>query len=382
MNSIFKLDHWLDEHDFKGYEPFDGLTSYFRPITFRNQLAERFLIQLVLRCPFHIRPFLGIKPRLSIKGMGFLAHGYLRMWKVTQEFIWKKKAIYCLDWLIDNKTQGYSGACWGNRFDHASRGGQLPKFVPTLVWTSLIGQAFLDGYELFGDERYLEVVRSSCEFVLKDLPREKYNKGLCISYVPFKKQIIHNSNMLGSALLSRTYSIIRRKELIDVAREAMSYSCDCQLPNGAWYYGEADTYHWIDNWHTAYNLDSLRCYIISTGDKEFLPNLKKGYSFYKTHFFEKNGKPKYYFNKFYLVDIQCASQAIDTFCFFSRDDPEALPLAMKVARWTIANMQDKSGYFYFRKLKWKTVKIPMLHWGQATMFSALSHLYSKMLIGE
>jgi len=102
------------------------------------------------------------------------------------------------------------------------------------------------------------------------------------------------------------------------------------------------------------------------------------YVFYKTSFFEGNGKPKYYFNKLYLVDIQCASQAIDTLCFFSADDPEAVPLAMKVAKWTIDNMQDKSGYFYFRKLKWKTVKVPMLHWGQATMFSALAHLYSKL----
>jgi len=41
-------------------------------------------------------------------------------------------------------------------------------------------------------------------------------------------------------------------------------------------------------------------------------------------------------------------------------------------------MQDKSGYFYFRKLRWKTVKIPMLHWGQATMLSALSHLHLKL----
>ena len=379
MDSIIRLNNWLEEHDFKGYEPFDGLSSFLRPLTFRKWLAERALQQLILRCPFNIRPLLGIKQQMSTKGMGFLARGYIRMWKTTHELIWKKKATYCLDWLIDNQTKGYSGACWGNHFDYASRGMQLPKFVPTVVWTGLIGQAFLDGYEFFGGERYLDVAISSCEFILKDLPRKKFEKGICISYVPFKKSLIHNSNMLGAALLSRTYSIVKRKELKDVAREAMSYSCSCQLPNGAWYYGEDNTYHWIDNWHTAYNLDSLRWYILSTGDEKFVPNLKRGYIFYKANFFDEDGKPKYYFNKLYLVDIQCASQAIDTLCFFSEDDPIAAPLAMKVATWTIDNMQDKSGYFYFRKLKRKAVKIPMLHWGQATMFSALSHLYSKLL---
>jgi len=58
-----------------------------------------------------------------------------------------------------------------------------------VVWTGLIGQAFLDGYEIFGDERYLDIARSSCEFILKDLPRKKYEKGICISYVPLKKHL-------------------------------------------------------------------------------------------------------------------------------------------------------------------------------------------------
>jgi len=41
-------------------------------------------------------------------------------------------------------------------------------------------------------------------------------------------------------------------------------------------------------------------------------------------------------------------------------------------------MQDESGYFYYRILPWKKVRIPMMHWGQATMYEALAHLLSKM----
>ncbi|MHA2324741.1 MAG: hypothetical protein ACXACB_05020 [Promethearchaeota archaeon] len=383
MDSIIRLDHWLDEHDFKGYEPFDGLSSFLRPLTLQKCFPERVLQQLILRCPFHIRPLVGVKPMMSTKGMGFLARGYIRMWKTTRQLIWKRKATYCLDWLIDNKSRDYSGACWGNHFDYASRGGQLPKFVPTVVWTSLIGQAFLDGYEFFSDKRYLDVARSCCEFILKDLLHVKYDKGICIGYSPLdKKATIHNSNMLGAAFLARTSSLVKRKELADIAREAISYSCNCQLSSGGWYYGESDNYHWIDNWHTAYNLDSLQWYILTTGDKEYLSNLKRGYIFYRRNFFEGNGKPKYYFDKLYLVDIQCASQAIDTLCFLSKDNLDGISLAIKVATWTIDNMQDKSGYFYYRKLRRKIVKVPMLHWGQATMFSALSHLYSKLSMAE
>ena len=377
-NSINKLKYWVEKNNYRGYEPFDGLSSFLRPLTFHNWFAERILQQLVLRCPFHIRPLMGIKTKHSTKGMGYFAKGFIKLWKTTQNEIYKKKAKYCLDWLIANQTNGYSGSCWGNHFDYASRGFQLPKSVPTQVWVGLIGQAFLDGYEAFGESKYLETARSSCNFILKDLPRTEFNDSFCISYVTFKKLLIHNANMIGAALLVRTYSHTKESVLYETAKKAIKFSCYKQKENGSWFYGEEQGYHWIDNWHTAYNLDSLKCFIESTGDTDFEKNLKIGYNFFKNNFFYKDGKSKYYYNKLRWVDIQCASQAIDTFCYFSKYDKEALSLAKKIASWTIDNMQDKRGYFYYRDLGWKKVKIPMLHWGQATMFSALTHLLLKL----
>ena len=52
----------------------------------------------------------------------------------------------------------------------------------------------------------------------------------------------------------------------------------------------------------------------------------------------------------------------------------SLDTAVKVAKWTIANMQDKSGYFYYRKYHLITNKTATIHWGQATMFAALALL--------
>jgi len=41
-------------------------------------------------------------------------------------------------------------------------------------------------------------------------------------------------------------------------------------------------------------------------------------------------------------------------------------------------MQDESGYFCYRKLRRKGVKILMLHRSQGTMFCALVHLLLKI----
>jgi len=44
--SIQKVEKWVEDHDYKGYEPFDGLSSFLRPLTFGNLFLERLLQQL------------------------------------------------------------------------------------------------------------------------------------------------------------------------------------------------------------------------------------------------------------------------------------------------------------------------------------------------
>jgi hypothetical protein len=185
--------------------------------------------------------------------------------------------------------------------------------------------------------------------------------------------------MLAAAMLARTAKHVGKKEYLPIAKQAMRYSCSSQLPDGGWFYGEDPMYHWIDNFHTGYNLDSLKSFIESTGDKEYESNMKKGLEFYKANFFEENGRPKYYHNRAYPIDSQCAAQAIDTLANFSEYDESCLDLSGKVARWTIQNMQDSKGFFYYRQypigIKAKT---PMLHWAQATTYKALTILLSKI----
>jgi hypothetical protein len=164
-----------------------------------------------------------------------------------------------------------------------------------------------------------------------------------------------------------------------MAQKAMLYTANHQRPDGSWYYGEGANVRWVDNFHTGYVLDCFRYYRTTTGDDQFDEKLNKGYQFWKNTFFLTDGTPKYYDYKTVPIDIQCASQAIDTLVFFNGQDPENIHLALKVAKWTIDNMQDRSGYFYYRRYsRWLVNKTPTLHWGQATMFCALAGLYKLL----
>lgn len=375
--SIAHLSDWLEGNNYRGYDTFDGLNAKFvRPLTMENKFLRTVLLQGIRRFPLNLRPLLGVKKEHSTKGMGFLAQGFMRLHRATNDQAWAEKAERALKWLIENQSAGYSGACWGNHFDYQSRTFYLPKGMPTVVWTSLIGQAFLDAYDHFHKERYLQVAVSACEHILRDLKTTAHGESVCISYIPVQISEVHNANALGASLLARTYSYTRNESYRELASKALEYTAQHQKADGSWYYGENLNLHWVDNFHTAYVLDCFKHYGESTDDHRFEENLKRGFDYWKGTFFLSDGTPRYYNNKTLPIDIQCASQAIDTLVYFADRDPECLSLAIKVARWTIANMQDHAGFFYYRRYSpWIVNKTPTLHWGQATTFCALAGLY-------
>ncbi len=376
-DSMQRLFGWLEKNEYRGYDTFDGLNARFvRPLTFNSKFLNTVLQQGVRRFPVNLRPLLGVRKGLSTKGMGFLARGFIRLHAATGEAIWAEKAQFCLQWLIENQSPGYRGACWGNHFDYQSRSFYLAKNVPTIVWTSLIGHAFLDGYEHFKKNQYLQVAVSACEHIMEDLDKYPDGEGVCISYVPAQKSLVHNANTLGGSLLARTYAQTGNHGYAELARKTMQYTAQYQRPDASWWYGEKANLHWVDNFHTAYVLDCFKFYSDATGDGRFLPNMVSGYEFWKRTFFLEDGTPRYYDHKTLPLDIQCSSQAIDTLVFFHPLDPESVNLALKVAQWTIANMQDRSGYFYYRRYSpWLVNKTATLHWGQATMMCALAGLH-------
>jgi len=379
--SLLRLSGWLETHDYEGYDTFDGLNARFvRFLTFEQPMLRIVLQQGVRRFPLNLRPILGVRPSRSTKGMGFLAAGFIRLHGLTGEAVWAERARAALQWLVANVSPGYAGACWGNHFDYQSRSGFERKLSPSVVWTSHIGHVFLDAHDHFGDALYLDTAVSACEHILHDLGADEQDEARCINYFPDSNHHVHNANTLGASLLARTYAHTRNQEYRDLARRAMLYTARSQHADGSWDYGAEPNLRWVDNFHTAYVLDCFKHYSESTGDTQFDSAMMRGYEYWKSVFFCNDGAPRYYNNKMRPLDIQCSSQAIDTLVYFNDLDPDNLPLAVRVAQWTIRQMQDRTGYFYYRCYPAGIVnRTPTLHWGQATMFSALAALLSLLV---
>ena len=68
------------------------------------------------------------------------------------------------------------------------------------------------------------------------------------------------------------------------------------------------------------------------------------------------------------------SSAIAVLVELRDSDARALPTAERVAAWTIENMRDSEGFFYYQLREGETVKTPFIRWGQAWMAYALAKL--------
>ncbi len=80
----------------------------------------------------------------------------------------------------------------------------------------------------------------------------------------------------------------------------------------------------------------------------------------------------YYDNQQYPIDIHCPGQLLVTLHRLNKI-VEYKEMAEKVLSWTIQNMQDKRGYFYYQLKKGVSSKIPYMRWSNAFMFYAMSY---------
>ena len=106
--------------------------------------------------------------------------------------------------------------------------------------------------------------------------------------------------------------------------------------------------------------------------------IDRGYNFFKDNFVADDYSVRLYHSYPYLtgvkVDMRGCAESIHCLAVLSEIYPDALELAVKIANWTINNMQDKDGYFYFRIYRTHKHKMSYIRWNQAPMLNALTRL--------
>jgi hypothetical protein len=130
----------------------------------------------------------------------------------------------------------------------------------------------------------------------------------------------------------------------------------------------------VDNFHTAYVLDSLMLLraCLPEASAAIDAAIERGYRHWTAHFFTSDGRPLYLPGRLFPVDIQAAAQAIESLNKLAHRYPEARGLAERLMDWTFRHLRLPDGSFAYRRTRLGINRLQSLHWGQATMLSAMA----------
>lgn len=377
--ALHRVLAYAEHRDYAGYSKFDALNSkLLNALSLGINPLRWAMAQAVYRFPVNLRPMLGVQIGRNPKGIGLFASTYLHCAVLAPDVAddYHDKARALLTWLSGNTADGYHGACWGYNHPWPNFRFNAPSNFPNLVVTGNAIIAFLHAYERLGDPAYLEIARSSIDFILNDLNTLRdSDTERAISYIPGSQWIVLNNQGLAAVMMAWVAKHTGEQELRDMAYRHVNFLVAQQTDYGAWYYAypanSSPVTH--DNYHTGNVLDWLLLYRVFTGDNTFESAYQRGLAFYRDHLFLANGAPKHRHNVCYPHDIHGAAQGAITFSrAVMHGYPDYQESAEQALHWALTHMQAEDGHFYYMRHRFMRNRTSLMRWNQAWMALALS----------
>ena len=380
-DSFEKLRKYVASEEYKGYDPYDTLCSPF-PFRSFSKWGPVVATQLQKRNPYNIRKLLKIEKGSNPKAMGLFLEAYVLLESSgTGEYT--SQCEYFFNWLIENQSKGYSGNSWGYNFPWATTEKYLPAFAPTVVATAFVVRGLFAYYRLTNNSKAKEMILGAADFVRTELAQTKFETGIAISYTPLFPDCCYNASLLGAEILAYANEIVPDVQDQKTIVAAVDFVVSKQKEDGRWNYSmdlKTGSERSQIDFHQGYVLDSILIIsrLLKINNPAWESSMKNGLNFYKDNQFFSDGRSLWRIPREYPVEIHNQSQGVITFLNFSYLGKEYNDFSRTIAEWTIENMQDESGYFYYRKLKYYTNKISYMRWSNAWMFLALSKWMHQM----
>lgn len=375
LEAAERLDGWMRERDYAGYDPHDLLSSvWVRASTLGNRWLAVAWTQLGKRSPVQFRPLLGVRPARNAKGIGLVLAAHLRLAEATGEERYRETAEAMVRWLGEHRSTGVRGVGWGYPFPWANRDFFAPAGTPSSVATAFIAHALLDADEILGIESAAELAAGAGEFIRHELRRVPGPDGtFCFSYTPLDSRRVHNANLLAASLLARLAARGGEEgaKLADDVLGAARFSVAAQRPDGAWPYGEGARNAWVDSFHTSYTLVALHEIGGWIGTSEFEPALERGIEYWLEHFFD-GPAVGFHPDSPYPIDTHAVAHSILALFELRERIPDALERAERLAEWTLRAMRHEDGSFYYLRGRRDVNRLRYMRWTQAWMLRALS----------
>jgi len=367
---------YMRENDYKSHDPYDFLSSpHINP---KSKTLSVLGTQFLKYFPLNIRPALDIEEKQNLQSLILPVRSLINYMRANGQ---DDRFVEDIDYLVEkvlNHAKEKNGLSW-SRIDYnfQSTTGLQKKSSSITFLTALSGHMFVDLYEFFEDEKYLEMANKIGKFLLQVDKYEKDDK-VCFYYTTDIKDRIYNASAFACGFLTRLFTHSGKEEYLDLAEKGFNYIANGQNENGSWDYGISSDGKLLTlkDYHQGFVLDSLHHYLEYIGEKEnYFKAYEKGLEFYRNKQFFDDGRSVYRYPIKWPIDIHNQAQGIITFSKARNYDSNLMEFAETIAFWTIENMFDSDqGYFYYQKWPLIVNKISYMRWSQAWMCFALSVL--------
>jgi hypothetical protein len=382
-SAYIKLMDYMFQNNFTSYDPYDGLNTPLDIIKI-NKFCRLGLVYLNKFSPVNLRKFFRVQKSKQLMALSTAANAMFTFNTLGNR---ESKFIYTFYVELKKKTlkTKYGYHCWDARhFPIQMQDNLIDINIPSIVGNEIFGTFLIHYYKATGNNEVLRYISDLADLFIDKFFCERDG----FSFFKYRindpdNKITLNASLKATSFLIKASEILDNDSFHDPVHKAIKTVVSLQKDDGRWNY----TY-FIDkqnekkqvDFHQGFILDDILLFMNKYGhDTPYLNSYQKGIDFYYQKQFLPNGQSLYRYPKKWPVDIHSQSQGIITFTRAAKSGfgDHYFDFAGIIAEWTIKNMQDKDGHFYFLKYPWVTNKIPYIRWSDANMAYALSVFLSK-----
>ena len=377
-NSLDRAVNYLALNNYKGWDPYDGLTTNVS-IIHRNYISRLLFFYFNKFSPVNLRKHFGIEKKIFTQSHMFLGLALVELGKCSEAEYFLKEII------ADSIHYEKEGChCWdGLDIPIQMRKSYKKRGAPNVISSELAARFILKYLKSTGRNDYKlrevldSVKRYFCEYMLVS-----YKGKIHFKYydVTPDEIFVFNANANICAFLAEYDNYNSSTENKTIVYDVLSSLVNYQEDDGYWNYNinlKTEVQKKQVDFHQGFVLDSLLRVMNSYGKETFIENAyNNGLSFYYKKQFLPSGQGVYRYPKKYPVNIHNQAQGIVTFtkAALAGYGDHFYEYAHTIARWTIKNMQDSDGHFYYMKCPFFTNKIPYIRWSDSMMVYSLSVL--------
>jgi hypothetical protein len=387
LKTVLRFTEWLDiygevSYDFQSFFASD-LTRAAKALYYKKPLLGTLAVSPMVFC----EAFVPSARRLFWKPQRFpiadahYAMGFGLLAKVFQKEKYYRRAVHFLEVLTKTRCPRYDNYCWGYPFNWETARGTIWQGTPLITTVPYVYEAFRQVYEVDGDEKWREIMRSIAQHALidyKDL--ETSPKSSTCSYTPRPEDsmCVVNANAYRAFLLTSAAVDFSEDKFRVVAERNLNFVLESQNSDGSWYYATDGSRDFVDHFHTCFVMKALAKIEALTGHPGCTSALQRGVDYYVKHLFDEKALPKPFSRRprltVYRRELYDYAECINLSILLKGRFPKLDENLTIVLPEIITKWQRPDGSFRSRQLLVGWDNTPMHRWAASQLFRSLCFL--------